>query len=111
VTISTISTPSLHKQHHPQPPFNWRAFLPVHPACDGYPEVPREELITIGNDIRKRRLQSEIVVWRKKSPAKNAITTNSSFSMDAPVWTQWRPSVSSSNSSVETAVVVHSCIF
>ena len=70
MTTSTTSIPCLHEQHHPQPPFNWRAYLRVHPAADAYPELPREELITIGNDIRKRGLQREIVVWRKESPRK-----------------------------------------
>jgi hypothetical protein len=33
--------------------FDWRKHLPVHPACDAYPVLPRNELITVGNDIRK----------------------------------------------------------
>jgi hypothetical protein len=51
-------------------PCNWREHLPVHPAADAFPKVPPDELITIGNDIRKHGLRFEIVVRRKETPCK-----------------------------------------
>jgi ParB-like chromosome segregation protein Spo0J len=51
-----------------QQPFNWRDHLRVHPACDVYPDLSRDELMALGHDIRTRGLQSPIVVWRKENP-------------------------------------------
>jgi ParB-like chromosome segregation protein Spo0J len=51
-------------------PSDWRKYLPVHPACDVYPELSRDELIRTGNDIRKHGLRFEVVVNRKESPHK-----------------------------------------
>ena len=74
--MSLASIPSSDQRHRQSapaselPPFDWRAHLPVHPACDAYPELPHNELITIGNDIRKRGLRFEIVVRRKENPCK-----------------------------------------
>jgi hypothetical protein len=65
--MSNISSPQT-PQRHPetaQEPFNWRAHLRVHPAADAFPKIPHDELITIGNDIRKHGLRFEIVVRRK----------------------------------------------
>jgi DNA-binding Lrp family transcriptional regulator len=70
--MSNIPSPQP-PQRHPeteQQPFNWRAQLPVHPAADAYPQIPRGELIALGNDIRTRGLRFKIVVNRKKSPCK-----------------------------------------
>jgi hypothetical protein len=61
-------TPNDAPTEQQQQPFNWRDHLPVHPACDAYPELPHDELIALGHDIRTRGLQFPIVVWRKKNP-------------------------------------------
>jgi hypothetical protein len=42
--------------------FDWRAHLPVHPACAAFPELSRDELITLGNDIKTNGLHLPIVV-------------------------------------------------
>jgi DNA-binding Lrp family transcriptional regulator len=44
--------------------FDWRAHLPVHPAANAFPEMPHDELIALGNDIKMNGLRLPIVVHR-----------------------------------------------
>jgi ParB-like chromosome segregation protein Spo0J len=44
---------------------SWRDVLPIHPACAAFPDLPHDELITLGEDIRDHGLQQAIVVLRE----------------------------------------------
>src|SRR5512132_1709751 len=41
---------------------SWRDVLPVHPAADLFPMMSPDELIELGEDIRKNGLQFPIVI-------------------------------------------------
>jgi hypothetical protein len=41
---------------------SWRDVLPVHPAADLFPMMTREELIALGEDIKKNGLTSPITI-------------------------------------------------
>jgi hypothetical protein len=43
-------------------PYDWRAVLPIHPYAAAFPELSREELIALGNDIAANGLRLPIVV-------------------------------------------------
>ena len=42
--------------------FDWRKHLPVHPAADLFPLMPKSELKEWAEDIRKNGLQQPIVI-------------------------------------------------
>src|SRR5258705_53714 len=42
---------------------SWRDVIPVHPAADLFPMMPRDELITLGNDIKKNGLRNPVAIW------------------------------------------------
>jgi hypothetical protein len=46
-----------------QPPFDWRAHLPVHPAAELFPLMPEAELQELSEDIKKNGLSAPIVLW------------------------------------------------
>jgi hypothetical protein len=42
---------------------SWRDVLPVHPAADLFPLMTPDELKTLGEDIKKNGLRSDIILW------------------------------------------------
>jgi len=42
---------------------SWRDVILVHPAADLFPMMPRDELITLGNDIKKNGLRNPVAIW------------------------------------------------
>jgi hypothetical protein len=42
---------------------SWRDVLPIHPAADLFPMMSRDELLELGEDIKKHGLTSPIVLW------------------------------------------------
>jgi hypothetical protein len=55
-----------------KPPKPWRAILPVHPAFNLVAELPDDEKLVLGNDIKTRGLTSPIVI-RKEGAGKYAL--------------------------------------
>jgi hypothetical protein len=49
--------------------FNWRKDLPVHPACAAFPELSRDELTALGNDIKTNGLRLPVVVHAEGDPS------------------------------------------
>jgi hypothetical protein len=45
------------------PPFNWRKYLPVHPAAELFPLMSEAELHELAQDIKKNGLRTEIVTY------------------------------------------------
>jgi hypothetical protein len=51
------------KRQTPQPRrTSWRDVLPVHPAANIFPTMPHDELITLGEDIKKNGLRHKVAV-------------------------------------------------
>src|SRR5215211_2716900 len=48
---------------------SWRDFLPVHLAADLFPMMPRDELIALGEDIKKNGLRTAPVLWEAQKGA------------------------------------------
>lgn len=46
-------------------PRSWRDVLPVHPAADLFPMLGRDELLELGEDIKKNGLRCPIVIWSR----------------------------------------------
>lgn len=51
------------------PPFNWRSFLPVHPAGDLLPLMSEAELQELAKDIAKNSLRTQIVTYSETDEA------------------------------------------
>jgi hypothetical protein len=45
---------------------SWRDVLPVHPAADLFPMMSRDELLALGEDIKKHELKSPVIVFTDK---------------------------------------------
>jgi hypothetical protein len=43
---------------------SWRDVLKIHPAAEAYPPLPHDELVALGNDIKKNRLQNRVKLIR-----------------------------------------------
>jgi hypothetical protein len=43
---------------------SWRSTLAVHPAADMFPLLSKDELIALGNDIKKNDIRVPIALWR-----------------------------------------------
>ncbi len=52
---------------------SWRDVIPVHPAADLFPMMPRDELITLGNDIKKNGLRNPVAIWIDQDGPKVAV--------------------------------------
>jgi hypothetical protein len=48
---------------------SWRDFIPPHPAADLFPMMTREELIALGEDIRKNGLGLGPILWEAEKGA------------------------------------------
>jgi hypothetical protein len=59
---SSYTAPS--GQFKRRPKKSWRDVLPVHPAADLFPLMSHDELIELGEDIKRNGLTSPIVLWR-----------------------------------------------
>jgi hypothetical protein len=44
-------------------PSSWRDVLPIHPAAELFPRMSEDELLTLGEDIKKRGLASAVILW------------------------------------------------
>jgi hypothetical protein len=42
---------------------SWRDILPVHPAAELFPMMPKDELRKLGEDIKANGLKSPVVIW------------------------------------------------
>jgi len=42
---------------------SWRDVYPVHPAADLFPMLPEDELMKLGEDIKKNGLKEPVVLW------------------------------------------------
>jgi hypothetical protein len=70
VMSAAVTMPALATTADPvfAPSFNWRDHLPVHPLADAYPKVPHEQLVEIGESIRRSGLQFPIILHAKGDP-------------------------------------------
>ena len=64
-------------------PKSWRDVLPVHPAADMFPLMERDELLALGQDIKKNGLKQWIVTWTEDFDGRNVYLLDGRNRLDA----------------------------
>ena len=64
-------------------PKSWRDVLPVHPAADMFPPMERDELLALGQDIKKNGLKQWIVTWTEDFDGRNVYLLDGRNRLDA----------------------------
>ena len=52
-------------------PKSWRDVLPVHPAANIFPKMSPDELLALGQDIKRHGLKQCIVTWTEEFNCRN----------------------------------------
>jgi hypothetical protein len=68
---------------------SWRDVLPVHPAAEMFPLMSRDELIELGEDIKKNKLRIPLIFWRSKDGVDSVLDGRNRLDAGEAVGMEW----------------------